>query len=48
MSGVPSPVIDARGARQWCAHCPLGCKVYADPKSGVRVKAHNANYGCRR
>lgn len=28
--------------------CPLGCKIYADPRSNVRVLAHNSSYGCRR
>ena len=27
-----------------CAH---GCKIYADPKSNVRILAHNSVYGCR-
>ena len=25
---------------------PCGCKVYADPRSAVRVLAHNSAYGC--
>lgn len=26
--------------------CEYGCKIYADPRSSVRVLAHNADYGC--
>jgi len=26
--------------------CGYGCKVYADPRSNVRVLAHNSSYGC--
>lgn len=28
--------------------CPFGCKIYADPRSNVRILAHSAVYGCRR
>ena len=28
--------------------CGYGCKVYGDPKSNVRVLAHNSAYGCRK
>lgn len=28
--------------------CEFGCKIYADPKSAVRVLAHNSSYGCRK
>jgi len=28
--------------------CEYGCKIYADPKSSVRVLAHNKTYGCRK
>lgn len=27
--------------------CGYGCKVYGDPRSNVRVLAHNSAYGCR-
>ncbi len=27
--------------------CPYGCKVYADPRSNVRILIHSAVYGCR-
>lgn len=27
-------------------NCEYGCKIYADPRSAVRVLAHNNNYGC--
>jgi hypothetical protein len=26
--------------------CKYGCKIYADPRSRVRVLAHNRVYGC--
>jgi len=26
--------------------CKNGCKIYADPRSRVRVLAHNRVYGC--
>lgn len=26
--------------------CGFGCKIYADPRSNVRVLAHNRTYGC--
>ena len=29
-------------------NCEFGCKVYADPRSNVRVLAHNPMYGCRK
>lgn len=28
--------------------CEFGCKIYADPRSNLRVLAHNATYGCRK
>ena len=28
--------------------CEFGCKVYADPRSNLRVLAHSAIYGCRK
>lgn len=28
--------------------CKYGCKIYADPRSNLRVLAHNSTYGCRR
>ncbi len=28
--------------------CSFGCKIYADPKSSLKVLAHSAIYGCRR
>lgn len=26
--------------------CEFGCKIYADPRSNVRILIHNAIYGC--
>lgn len=28
--------------------CKSGCKIYADPRSNVRILAHSAVYGCRK
>lgn len=28
--------------------CASGCKIYADPRSNLRVLVHSAIYGCRR
>lgn len=43
----PDPEIASRmreiGINNYCGY---GCKVYADPKSNVRVLAHNRSYGC--
>lgn len=27
--------------------CPYGCKIYADPRSNLRVLAHSRIYGCK-
>lgn len=27
-------------------NCDYGCKIYADPRSNVKVLAHNRVYGC--
>jgi hypothetical protein len=44
----PDPAVVSRMREVAIGACPLGCKVYADPRSAVRVLAHNAAYGCRR
>lgn len=28
------------------SNCGYGCKVYADPRSNLRVLSHNSAYGC--
>lgn len=28
--------------------CEYGCKIYADPRSRVRILVHSAVYGCRK
>jgi len=28
--------------------CEYGCKIYADPRSNVKVLYHNSSYGCRK
>lgn len=28
--------------------CECGCKIYADPRSNVKVLAHSAVYGCKK
>lgn len=28
------------------SRCEFGCKIYKDPRSGVKVLAHNRIYGC--
>lgn len=30
------------------SNCEFGCKIYKDPRSSVRILAHNAIYGCRK
>lgn len=42
----PDPLIAARMLEVELSNCEFGCKIYADPKSSVRVLAHNSTYGC--
>lgn len=44
----PDILIASRMIEVAISDCPHGCKVYADPRSNVRVLAHSSNYGCRR
>lgn len=43
----PDPTVVARmrevGMTKTCGY---GCKIYGDPRSNVRVLAHNSSYGC--
>lgn len=43
----PDPAVAARFREAELSDCEFGCKIYADPKSSVRVLAHNSSYGCR-
>lgn len=44
----PDPTICVRFVEVAISNkCGHGCKIYADPKSAVRVLAHNSAYGCR-
>lgn len=42
----PDPTVVARMREVAIGTCQYGCKIYADPKSAVRVLAHNSAYGC--
>jgi hypothetical protein len=40
------PTVAARMVEAEMSDCEYGCKIYADPRSFVRVLAHNRAYGC--
>jgi hypothetical protein len=42
----PDPQISARMQEVALSSCEFGCKIYADPRSSVRVLGHNSTYGC--
>ena len=43
----PDPTVVARLREvDLSTTCEFGCKIYGDPKSAVRVLAHNSAYGC--
>jgi hypothetical protein len=42
----PDPTVVARMYEFALSDCRYGCKIYADPRSNVKVLAHNSNYGC--
>ncbi len=44
----PDPEVVSRMREVGFGNCPFGCKIYADPRSAVRVLAHNSAYGCSR
>lgn len=44
----PDMSVRSRMTEVALSDCEFGCKIYADPKSNVRVLAHNAVYGCRK
>ena len=44
----PDPQVCARFIEIAIGDCGSGCKIYADPRSNVKVLAHNSAYGCRK
>lgn len=44
----PDPAVAARFREADIGDCGYGCKIYADPRSNVRVLAHHRVYGCRK
>jgi hypothetical protein len=42
----PDPEVCSRMREAAMSTCEFGCKIYADPRSLVRVLAHNSSYGC--
>lgn len=44
----PDPTVVARMVEHDLSSCEFGCKIYADPRSDVKVVGHNRNYGCRK
>jgi hypothetical protein len=42
----PDADVCARMQEVALSTCEFGCKIYADPRSLVRVLAHNSSYGC--
>lgn len=44
----PDVTVASRFVEAALSNCEYGCKIYSDPKSSVRVLAHNGAYGCRK
>lgn len=45
----PDPAVNARFREIGIGNtCQYGCKIYGDPKSAVKVLAHNSAYGCKK
>jgi len=42
----PDPEVASRMQEFALGDCGYGCKIYADPRSNVKVLAHNSSYGC--
>jgi len=42
----PDPAVASRMVEIALSDCEFGCKIYGDPRSSVRVLAHNPTYGC--
>ena len=43
----PDDAVVRRLYEESISDCNHGCKVYADPRSNVRILIHSAIYGCR-
>jgi len=51
VSGIDEPLhpdfsVEMRMEEVAISDCKYGCKIYADPRSRVRVLSHNRAYGC--
>lgn len=44
----PDFMIASRFIEVEISDCECGCKIYADPRSNVKVLAHSAVYGCKK
>jgi hypothetical protein len=44
----PDMFVAARMVEAEMSNCQYGCKIYQDPRSNVRVLAHNRTYGCNK
>lgn len=44
----PDPEVVSRMREVAIGDCEFGCKIYADPRSNVRVLGHNSNYNCKK
>jgi hypothetical protein len=44
----PDPQVVSRLYEIAMSNCTFGCKIYADPRSNLRVLIHSAIYGCRK
>lgn len=42
----PDFMVSSRFIEIALGNCVYGCKIYADPRSNVKVLAHNRVYGC--
>ena len=50
-TGIDEPIhpdfmVASRFIEVAMGNCAYGCKIYADPRSNVKVLAHNRVYGC--
>lgn len=44
----PDDTVVSRLVEVALSDCEFGCKIYADPRSNVRILTHSAIYGCRK
>jgi hypothetical protein len=42
----PDFMVASRFIEVAMSDCEYGCKIYADPRSNVKVLGHNKTYGC--